>query len=139
MKKPTSIGWILLIASIIAITAWNVLSRLSAADPAVEQKYNRAAEELRRIKKAVTAFYCRNGRFPAALAELDPDTFNIPPTDPWGNRYRITTLAWRPEGKGVDLVSLGGDGEKGGKAWHMDIIITVEIEDIHCPENTPEG
>jgi hypothetical protein len=138
MKKPTSFFWIMLIIFIIAVTAWNVLSRLSTADPAVQQKYNQAAGELYRIKQSVISFYCKNGRFPDSLNELAPDWIASPPKDPWGNNYIITSLAWRTKGQGVDLMSLGGDGKKGGKSWHMDIIITVEIEDTRCAGETPD-
>jgi len=126
--------FILVIISVIMISVWSSVSRLSESDPNIEQKYERATKELHQIRNAVITFYCKNGSFPATLDDLVPQTIKHLPRDPWGNKYIITSLAWRLKGSGTDLLSMGGDGKRGGKAWKGDIIARIDLKEIRCKE-----
>ncbi len=130
--KSESRIFLLIIFLIIVISVWSAVSRWSGADPNIEQKYDTAAKDLRRLKSAVITFYCREGRFPSALDDLVPGIIEHLPKDPWGHKYIITSLAWRVKGSGMDLLSKGGDGKRGGKAWKADIIARIDLKEIRC-------
>lgn len=119
---------------LVVIVAWSIVFQASEADPEIEQKYAIASKDLQHIKNIVIAFYCRNKKFPAGLDALETETTTTLPRDPWGHKYILTSLAWRLPESGRDLVSMGGDGKRGGKAWKRDIISRIDITDIHCEE-----
>lgn len=113
---------------------WSIQFQLSEIDPEVRQKYEKAANDLEKIKNAIIVFYCKNNKFPNTLDELVPETIKKLPKDPWKNKYIITSLAWRIKGSGMDILSMGGDGKTGGKGWKSDIIVRIDLKDIHCKE-----
>ena len=129
--------FVLLIISIVMISVWNIVFQLSNSDPKIELKYDIAINEIRQSKNAVIAYYCNKGRFPLTLDDLVPETINHLPRDPWGNNYMIESLSGSLKGSGISLLSMGGDGKSGGKAWKMDIIARVDIKEINC-EKTPK-
>jgi hypothetical protein len=36
----------------------------------------------------------------------------------------------------MDLLSMGGDGKRGGKGWKRDSISRIDLAEIHCAEKT---
>jgi hypothetical protein len=132
--KKDSIMYIMLMLSIIVIVAWSIITQLKGHDPKIAEKYSIAARDLSEIKAAVIHYYCKNRGFPFALEEMVPETISRLPRDPWGNKYIFTSLAWRKKNSGMDLLSMGGDGKRGGKGWKRDIISRIDLTEIRCQE-----
>lgn len=119
----------------IIIFTWSIHFQLSELDPKIRQKYEKASNDLDKIKNAMIVFYCKNSKFPNTLDELVPEIIKTIPKDPWNNKYIISSLAWRIKGSGMDILSFGGDGKENGKGWQkMDIIVRIDLKDIHCDE-----
>jgi hypothetical protein len=134
--KKDSVIYIILILLIIVIVAWSIIIQLKGHDPKIAEKYSIASNDLSEIKAAVILYYCKHRRFPHALEDMVPETISQLPRDPWGNKYILTSLAWRQKDTGMDLLSMGGDGKRGGKGWKRDSISRIDLAEIHCAEKT---
>ena len=117
---------LLLVLVILSILAAVVVPKFTGG--ADKARKARAATDITAIDGAIDRFELDTGRFPtneeglAVLAQQQPPSgvkeWNGPylkqvPTDPWGNPY-----VYRSPGqfntKGVDIASLGADGNEGG-------------------------
>ena len=135
LQKDSPI-YIMLILLIIVIVGWSIIIQLKGHDPKIAEKYSIASNNVSEIKAAVIHYYCENRRFPHALEEIVSKTNAQLPRDPWGNKYILTSLAWRQKDTGMDILSLGGDGKRVGKGWKRDIISRIDLTEIRCEEKT---
>ncbi len=84
-------------------------------------KAHRAQLDLRTLEKALRQHHERTGQLPGpdvGLSALEEEGLSSPPmTDPWGNPY-----TYAAQDGGVELSSLGADGEPGGEEEDRDTV-----------------
>ena len=134
-SKKESAFYLFLIVLILAIIGWSIAVEWKGRDPHIEEKYAITSRDLSGIKASLILYYCTHGKFPVILEEMVPYTISQLPLDPWGNEYILTSLAWRQKGSGMDILSMGGDGKRGGKGWKRDAISRIDLKEIRCDEN----
>lgn len=78
-------------------------------------------DSARRLVRALDTFRLAHRRLPKmeeGLAALVPESFETVPLDAWGNPFVYVPSA---DGRWADVVSLGADGEPGGRGESSDI------------------
>lgn len=115
---------ILVVIAILGILATLVVPRLG--EKPKQAKRLKAVLQIRVFRDALEEFYIDHGAYPTTdegLAYLLRkgkylDSEKIP-LDPWNHPYLY--LSPGLDGRSYDVVSLGEDGERGGKNWAQDI------------------
>lgn len=116
-QKGTSEKGFSLVEMVVVVAVLGILvaivvpALLSAVD---RSRQRRSMADMANIARASGMYQVDNGRFPPALAALQPDYMGtVPPTDGWGAGFVYTPAGNQ---RSYQLISLGKDGALGPAA-----------------------